>query len=174
MLVYECAILNHDMFTSANNPSLDEAGGCYVFNAKMISEKSKDYSENCGANASAEEVDEGTEEVTTSALDFVLQNRLEEYEVISDKKSFQQWAKAYVKVLSKLYEDKDTEFKAEFQASAKAFCGKVVAAIKDCSFFASTDSAAEDPRNLVVVHWNEDGMTAKCYAFKHGFKETKY
>lgn len=173
MLVYECALYKHDMFTSAANPKLDEAGGCYVFDAKMASEKSQDYSENCGANASAEEAEEGTDEVTSSGLDFVLQNRLEEVQGLDEKKQFQQWIKSLLKVLEKKNEDKDDAFKADFKAAAQAYFKKVVAVIKDCSFFASTESEAEDPRNCVIVHWNDDGVSAKCYAFRYGVIETK-
>lgn len=173
MIVYLCAIKGHDFFTSTSNPVLDEEGGCWVFEAKMSTEKSKDYSENCGANASQEEQEEGTEETSVSALDFIIHNRLEEYTVISDKKTFLGWAKSYMKLLKSYYEEKD-EAKDDFGAAATAFCKKVVASVKDCSFYASSDSAADDPRNMVVVHWNDDGMSAKCYAFKYGFSATKY
>lgn len=51
-----------------------------------------------GANPSAEEMDEGTEEAVERGVDIILNHRLQNMTgVYGDKKTFTQWCKEYMK-----------------------------------------------------------------------------
>lgn len=50
-----------------------------------------------GANPSAEEADEGTDETIESGVDIVLNHNLAESYAFSDKKSYTQYLKEYMK-----------------------------------------------------------------------------
>ena len=88
-----------------------------------------------GANASAEEADEGCDENSTSGIDIVLNHRLVETG-FGDKKGFTDYLKTYMKkVLKHLEENQRTaeieEFKANINKVMKALMGR----FKDLQFF---------------------------------------
>ena len=88
-----------------------------------------------GANASAEEADEGTDENSTSGIDIVLNHRLVETG-FGDKKGFTAYLKAYMKKVLKYLEENDRtaeidEFKSNINNVMKEMMGK----FKDLQFF---------------------------------------
>ena len=88
-----------------------------------------------GSNASAEEVDEGTDENSTSGIDIVLNHRLVETG-FGDKKGFTAYLKAYMKKVLKYLEENDRtaeidEFKSNINNVMKEMMGK----FKDLQFF---------------------------------------
>lgn len=88
-----------------------------------------------GANPSAEEADEGTDENTKQVIDVVASFRLNETSF--DKKSYLQHLKDYMKKVKSALKDKgasDDEVK-EFETKASAYAKKIVANFKDYEFF---------------------------------------
>ena len=88
-----------------------------------------------GANASAEELDEGTDEGSTSGVDVVLNHRLVETG-FGDKKGFTDYLKSYMKKVLKYLEENDRkaeidEFKTNINKVMKEMMGK----FKDLQFF---------------------------------------
>ena len=88
-----------------------------------------------GANASAEEADEGCDENSTSGVDVVLNHRLVETG-FGDKKGFTDYLKSYMKKVLKYLEENDRkaeidEFKANINKVMKEMMGK----FKDLQFF---------------------------------------
>lgn len=68
----------------------------YEVTGKLISRSQGDVQID-GFNASAEEADEGTETVTESGVDVVLNHRLAETYAFNDKKSYTLYLKDYMK-----------------------------------------------------------------------------
>lgn len=68
----------------------------YEVYGKLISRTQGDIAID-GFNASAEEADEGTESVTESGVDIVLNHRLSETYAFNDKKAYTLYLKDYMK-----------------------------------------------------------------------------
>ena len=88
-----------------------------------------------GANASAEEADEGTEESSTSGIDVVLNHRLVETG-FGSKKDFTVYLKDYMKKVVKYLEENDRagevdDFKKNISGVMKDLLGR----FKDLQFF---------------------------------------
>lgn len=84
-------------------------GVLYEVYGKLITRKSGDVQLD-GANPSAEEASEGTEEAVESGVDIVLNHRLCETYAFPDKKSFTLYLKEYMKrLVDKMVENGSTE-----------------------------------------------------------------
>merc|ERR1711894_468600 len=127
-----------------------------------------------GSNASAEEVDEGTDENSTSGIDIVLNHRLVETG-FGDKKGFTAYLKAYMKKVLKYLEENDRaaeieEFKANINGVMKDLMGR----FKDLQFF-SGESMDPDAMICMCEYKDIDGKGEKpiLMFFKHGLEEEK-
>lgn len=88
-------VLGDEMFSDTYKMKLvDEV--LYEVYGKLIQRKEGDISLD-GANPSAEEQDEGTDENVQSGVDIVLNHRLCETYAFSDKKSYTAYLKDYMK-----------------------------------------------------------------------------
>jgi len=101
-----------------------------------------------GANASAEEFDEGTESTSVSGIDFVLDNRLVETG-FGSKKDYTVYLKDYMKKVQKYLEengrkDEVDAFKAGAQKAVKELLGK----FKDLRFY---QGESMDPTAAVLI-----------------------
>jgi hypothetical protein len=87
-----------------------------------------------GANPSAEEADEGTDDNTTTVLDVVHSFRLNETQF--DKKSYLSHLKTYMKKVKETLKSNGAsdETVAEFEKGAQGFAKKVIANFKDYEF----------------------------------------
>jgi hypothetical protein len=124
-----------------------------------------------GANASAEEADEGTEDTAQQVLDIVHSFRLNETGF--DKKGYLSHLKGYMKaVKAKLTEQgKSADEIAEFEKGAQAFAKKIIANFKDYEFLIGESM---DPDAMVILlNYREDGTTPYVTVWKHGLKEEK-
>lgn len=127
-----------------------------------------------GANPSAEEADEGTDEAVESGVDIVLNQRLQECFAFGDKKAFTGYLKDYMKKLvAKLQETNPDEvdvFKTNIQKFSKEMLGK----FKDLSFYTGESM---DPEAMIAIldYKDVDGEEVPVmYFFKHGLTEEKY
>ncbi|KAK3111646.1 hypothetical protein LTR53_012887 [Teratosphaeriaceae sp. CCFEE 6253] len=124
-----------------------------------------------GANPSAEEADEGTEDATTTVLDIAHSFRLNETQF--DKKSYLSHLKSYMKKVKETMKangasDEDvTTFEKGAQGKAK----QIVSNFKDYEFLIGESM---DPDGMVVLlNYREDGVTPYVSVWKHGLKEEK-
>lgn len=173
MIIYKDEMSGDELFTDALRVSESEDGLFICFDTKMKTQKKGCDVQLAGANPSAEDApEEQGEEETESGFEFVLDNRLQEYP-ISDKKSCGAYFKGYFKALLEYYKEKGSEDKCKC-LKEKALQEKVQEIMKkagDMSFFQG-ESNAENPL-LVMVDWNDDGVSGKAYAFKVGVKQEK-
>ncbi|KAK6429316.1 hypothetical protein LTR95_014536 [Oleoguttula sp. CCFEE 5521] len=124
-----------------------------------------------GANASAEEAGEDTEDQKETKIDVVVSFRLNETQF--DKKSYLTHLKGYMKKVKETMKangaSEDTV--KEFETGAGAFAKKVVANFKDYEFLIGESM---DPDGMVMLlNYREDGVTPFVTVWKHGLKEEK-
>lgn len=127
-----------------------------------------------GANASAEEADEGTDDNDTeSGLDIVLNMRLVETG-FKDKKGYLTYLKDYMKrIVAKLEEEGSKDIDT-FKAGSNAFIKEKIGTYKDMQFFQG-ESMDPDAMSGILIHEDKpDGNEAPFfYFFKHGLVEEK-
>merc|ERR1711941_61510 len=126
-----------------------------------------------GANASAEEADEGTDEATTSGVDIVLNHQLVETG-FGSKKDFTVYLKDYMKKVVKYLEDNNRagevdEFKKNINGVMKELLGK----FKDLQFFTGESMEAEAMILIMDYKDYEGEERPVIMAFKHGLEEEK-
>jgi hypothetical protein len=101
-----------------------------------------------GANPSAEEADEGTDDATQQVIDVVYSFRLQETSF--DKKSYLSHLKGYMKAVKEKMKESGASDDAvkEFETGAQAYAKKIVANFKDYEFFIGESM---DPDGMYVL-----------------------
>jgi len=124
-----------------------------------------------GANPSAEEADEGTDEASESGVDIVLNHRL--VETSFDKKSYLAYLKDYMKrIVEHLTENQPDQVEV-FKTNINKVMKELLGRFKDLQFFTGESM---DPDGMVVMleYKDVDGANIPVlYAFKHGLEEEK-
>ncbi|KAI5863086.1 translationally-controlled tumor protein [Durotheca rogersii] len=125
-----------------------------------------------GANASAEEADEGLEDSAQKVNNILHSFRLQPTSF--DKSSYLTYLKGYLKRVSKHYAEKPgvtEEDVKSFQTKAQAYAKKIVANFKDYEFY--TGESMEVDGMVVLLNYREDGVTPYVVLWKHGLEEMK-
>ncbi|KAF2010934.1 microtubule/calcium-binding protein [Aaosphaeria arxii CBS 175.79] len=124
-----------------------------------------------GANPSAEDADEGTDDAAQTVIDVVHSFRLNETSF--DKKSYLSHLKTYMKKVKEGLAEKgasEDEIK-EFEKGAQGFAKKIVTNFKDYEFLIGESM---DPDGMVILlNYREDGVTPFVTVWKHGLSEMK-
>ncbi|ESZ95970.1 Translationally-controlled tumor protein [Sclerotinia borealis F-4128] len=157
-------ILTDDEIISDSYDLKEVDGVVYEIDCSMITIGA--VSVNTGANASAEEADEGTEDGDSKVNDIVSSFRLNNTSF--DKKSYLTHLKGYMKaVKEKLKENKATDEEiTKFEKGAAAYAKKIVGSFKEYDFFVGESM---DPDGMVVLmNYREDGVTPYVTVWKHG------
>ncbi|KAK6415267.1 hypothetical protein LTR81_011002 [Elasticomyces elasticus] len=124
-----------------------------------------------GANASAEEAEEGTEDSAQQVIDIVYSFRLNETSF--DKKSYLGHLKQYMKKVKETMKANaaSDESVQEFEKGAQGKAKEIVSNFKDYEFLIGESM---DPDGMVVLlNYREDGTTPYVSIWKHGLKEMK-
>ncbi|KAI1484107.1 hypothetical protein K445DRAFT_84071 [Daldinia sp. EC12] len=124
-----------------------------------------------GANASAEEADEGVEDSAQKVNNIIHSFRLQPTSF--DKASYLSYLKGYMKKLAKHLKDNgasDEEVK-DFQTKAQGFAKKIVSNFKDYEFY--TGESMDVDGMVVLLNYREDGVTPYVTVWKHGLEEMK-
>ncbi|KAK5685053.1 hypothetical protein LTS10_003128 [Elasticomyces elasticus] len=124
-----------------------------------------------GANASAEEAEEGTEDTAQQVIDIVYSFRLNETSF--DKKSYLGHLKQYMKKVKETMKANGAsdESVQEFEKGAQGKAKEIVTNFKDYEFLIGESM---DPDGMVVLlNYREDGTTPYVSIWKHGLKEMK-
>lgn len=126
-----------------------------------------------GANPSAEEADEGTDEAVESGVDIVLNHRLCETG-FGDKKQFTVYLKDYMKkVLAKLEENAPDQVDV-FKTNVNNVMKDILGRFKDLQFFTG-ESMDADGMIAMMEYRDIDGVsTPILMCFKHGLEEEKF
>ncbi|KAE8448420.1 hypothetical protein EG329_009485 [Mollisiaceae sp. DMI_Dod_QoI] len=126
---------------------------------------------NTGANASAEEADEGVEDGAVQVNNVVNSFRLQSTSF--DKKSYLTHLKGYMKKVKEALKEKGAsdETIKEFETGAQSYAKKIVANFKDYDFYVGESM---DPDGMVLLmNYREDGVTPFVTVWKHGLTEMK-
>ena len=126
-----------------------------------------------GANASAEEAAEGTDENSVSGIDVVLNHRLVETG-FGSKKDFTTYLKDYMKKVIKHLEDNGRSGEVDdFKKNISAVMKDLIGRFKDLQFFTG-ESMDPDAMICMVEYKDVDGSDRPVLMFfKHGLDEEK-
>merc|ERR1712001_47193 len=171
MKIYEDVFSNDEMFSDTYpiklvNDCMWEVTGNHI-------SRTQDDIQLAGANASAEEADEGTDAASESGIDVVLNHRLCETG-FGSKKDYTVYLKDYMKKVVKYLEENDRKdevdgFKTNISGVMKELLGK----FKDLQFFTGESMDAE--AMILMVEYRDVNGEEKpiIMAFKHGLREVK-
>jgi len=131
-----------------------------------------------GANASAEEAAEGTEEASQTGVDIVLNHRLTETS-FGKKGDYATYLKGYMKnVVKKLEENGKGDQVDEFKKNIQPYISEILKDWKDLMFFVGESM---DPDAMIVLGIEKEVEIAGekqerpvLIFFKHGLEEEKF
>ncbi|KAF1811466.1 microtubule/calcium-binding protein [Eremomyces bilateralis CBS 781.70] len=168
MIIYKDLITGDEIISDSYN--LKEIDGvAYEADCTRISVGNDNV--DIGANPSAEEADEGTEDAAQTVIDVVHSFRLNETQF--DKKSYLSHLKGYMKKVKEALKEKDAsdEEVKDFETKASGFAKKIVSNFKDYEFLIGESM---DPDGMVILlNYREDGVTPFITVWKHGLTEMK-
>jgi len=168
MIIYKDLITGDELISDSYN--LREVDGVvYEADCKKISVGGETF--DTGANASAEEAEDGTDDQIQQVIDVVHSFRLNETSF--DKKSYLSHLKTYMKKVKEGMKERGAsdEEVSVFEKGASAYAKKIVGNFKDYEFLIGESM---DPDGMVVLlNYREDGITPFVTIWKHGLKEEK-
>ncbi|KAK0623610.1 translationally controlled tumor protein [Immersiella caudata] len=168
MIIYKDAITDDEIISDSYD--LKEVDGVvYEVDCAMIVEGAVEV--DIGANASAEEAEEGVEDAAVKVNNVVHSFRLQSTSF--DKKSYLTYLKGYMKAVKKHLQDSgksEAEIK-DFETKAGAFAKKIIGNFKDWEFY--TGESMNPDGMVVLLNYREDGVTPYVVVWKHGLKEMK-
>ncbi|CAL1261223.1 unnamed protein product [Larinioides sclopetarius] len=172
MRIYKDLITGDEMFTDSSKfKVVDDC--LYEVECVHVQRRQGDIQLD-GANPSAEDADEGTEDVVESGLDLVLNQRL--VETGFSKADYKTYLKTYTKSLQDKWKElgmSDSEIsdaKSKFTEAVK----KVLPKIGDYQFFMGESSNPDGLIAMLDYRENSDGSeTPIMIFFKHGLEEEK-
>nr|XP_057938284.1 translationally-controlled tumor protein homolog [Doryrhamphus excisus] len=163
MIIYRDAISNDEMFTDVypikETPIFYEVEGKHItvvdgnIDGALI-----------GANASAEEPEEGTDCNSVSGVNVVLHNKL--VETSYDKKSYIVHIKDYLKKIREKLDSENPERVDQFMTDANAEVKKLLPALKNLQFF--TGESMNPDGMVAILDYREDESTPYLRFFKDG------
>jgi len=181
MIIFKDLVYENELFTDAYRPKLlDDGSNCFTWTSKIVTRKVGQIDDALiGGNASAEEATEESEVASKTGFDFELDANLETQDY-TKKKDYQQWLKTYLKkVIAKLEADSPDKV-ADAKSSAKKFMEMVVGffnAKNDLSFYSGPGNDDDELGyiigNIIMVLWNEDGVSGTAFCWAGGLKQEK-
>lgn len=169
MLIYQDIITGDEIISDSYD--LKDVGGI-VFEADcaMITEEAVQV--NTGANASAEEAEEGVEDTAVRVNNIVHSFRLQNTSF--DKKGYLTYLKGYMKAVKAALQEagkSDEEVKA-FETGAQKFVKEsLLPNFKDFEFY--TGESMNPDGLVVLLNYREDGTTPYIIVWQHGLKSIK-
>jgi len=172
MLIYKDLISGNEMFGDTYKVKLVDEVIYEVF-GKLTTQKSASFVLE-GANASAEEAEEGLEEGVVSGVDIVIAHRL--VETHFDKKGYTVYLKDYMKRLIVKLEELKTpaETISLFKTNVNKSIMEILKRFKELQFFTGESM---DPDGMVALmeYRDIDGQSIPVLmCFKHGLLEEKF
>merc|ERR1711863_102091 len=171
MKIFEDVFSNDEMFSDTYPLKLKD--DClWEITCKHIS-RTQDDIQLAGANASAEEADEGTDAASESGVDVILNHRLVETG-FGSKKDYTVYLKDYMKKVIAYLEENDMKDQVDgFKKNIQAVMGDLLKKFKDLQFFTG-ESMNPDAMILMVEYRDVNGEERPIImGFKHGLREVK-
>ncbi|KAK9825472.1 hypothetical protein WJX81_007211 [Elliptochloris bilobata] len=156
MIIYKDKLSGDEMFADSYPMREVEDGFFYEVDGswQTVGEVHVDT----GANASAEEAEETVDDTARKVVDIIESFRLVE-QPSYDKKAFMAYIKPWLKrVIEKLPEAEQEEFKAKSQSAMKFLLGK----IKELQFFLGESM---DPESTMAYAYYKDGGSSPTFLF---------
>ncbi|OTA98924.1 hypothetical protein M426DRAFT_325581 [Hypoxylon sp. CI-4A] len=170
MLIFKDALTERKDELLSDSYKLKEVDGvAYEADCAMIEIGA--VSVDTGANASAEEAEDGVDDSAEKVNNIIHSFRLQPTSF--DKASYLSYLKGYMKKLAKHLKDNgasDEEVK-DFQTKAQAFAKKIISNFKDYEFY--TGESMDVDGMVVLLNYREDGVTPYVTVWKHGLEEMK-
>merc|ERR1712110_1195175 len=171
MKIYEDVFSGDEMFSDTYPIKLVK--DCmWEITGKHIS-RTQDDIQLAGANASAEEADEGTDAASESGVDVILNHRLVETG-FGSKKDYTVYLKDYMKKVVKYLEENDRKDQvADFKTNISKVMKEMLGKFKDLQFYTG-ESMDPDAMILMLEYRDVDGEEKPILmGFKHGLREVK-
>ena len=168
MIIYKDIITGDEIISDSYD--LKEVDGvAYEADCRKITVGGETF--DTGANASAEEQEEGAEDSAETKIDVVYSFRLNETGF--DKKGYLTYLKGYMKSVKEALIKKgaDEATIKEFESKAQGFAKKIITNFKDYEFF--TGESMNPDGMIVLLNYREDGVTPYVTVWKHGLEEMK-
>jgi len=162
-------IITGDEIISDSYDLKEVDGAVYEVDCAMITLGAVEV--NTGANASAEEADEGVEDGAVQVNNVVNSFRL--HSTSFDKKSYLSHLKTYMKKVKEALKENGAgdDVVKEFETGAQAYAKKIVGKFKDYDFYIGESM---DPDGMVILmNYREDGTTPYVTVWKHGLTQMK-
>ncbi|KAL4112485.1 hypothetical protein QTP88_016262 [Uroleucon formosanum] len=173
MKIFKDIFSGDEMFSDTYKFKLID-GVLYEVYGKLITRKLGDVTID-GANPSAEEASEGTEEAVESGVDVVLNHRLMETYAFPDKKSFTLYLKEYMKrLVDKMTENGSTEVDV-FKTNINKVMKDLLTRFKELQFFTGENMDIENGM-VAMLEYRDigDDNVPVLMLFKHGLDEEKF
>lgn len=174
--------------TAARSPSAASSSVRFLSASNTSQDPATNRFTDTGANASAEEQEEGAEDAAEQVIDVVHSFRLNSTGF--DKKSYLTYLKGayrccwytmvnadyvlgYMKAVKEKLKEKgadEAEIK-DFESKAQGFAKKIIANFKDYDFY--TGESMNPDGMVVLMNYREDGVTPYVTVWKHGLTEMK-
>ncbi|ENN77227.1 translationally-controlled tumor protein homolog isoform X1 [Dendroctonus ponderosae] len=172
MRIYKDKFTGDEMFSDTYKIKLVD-GVIYEVYGKHVTRKNGEI-QLAGANPSAEEADEGTEEGAESGVDIVLNHRLQESYAFPDKKSYTLYLKDYMKkLIPKLEQDAPDQvdiFKNNINKTMK----DILSRFKDLQFFTGESMDIDGLVGLMEYRDIDGDSVPVMMFFKQGLDEEKF
>ncbi|EFQ27121.1 hypothetical protein CGRA01v4_07568 [Colletotrichum graminicola] len=169
MIIYK-DIITDDEIISDSYDLKDIDGIVYEADCAMITEGAVQI--DTGANASAEEADEGVEDTEVKVNNIVHSFRLQSTQF--DKKGYLTYLKGYMKAVKTALQEKGApaEKITAFEKGAQAYVKeKLLPNFKDFEFY--TGESMNPDGMVVLLNYREDGVTPYIIVWQHGLTEMK-
>jgi len=171
MRIYKDFITGDEMFSDTYKIKLVDQV-LYEVTGKLVTRKGGDIQLD-GANPSAEEASEDTDEAVESGVDIVLNHRLVETFAF-DKKGYMLYLKDYMKKIVERLQEKEPDQVDVFKTNMNKVMKELLGRFKDLQFFTG-ESMDPDGMVVMVEYKDVDGDNIPIlYAFKHGLEEEKF
>ncbi|KAK1967113.1 translationally controlled tumor-associated [Colletotrichum sublineola] len=169
MIIYK-DIITDDEIISDSYDLKDIDGIVYEADCAMITEGAVNV--DTGANASAEEADEGIEDTEVKVNNIVHSFRLQSTQF--DKKGYLTYLKGYMKAVKAALQEKGApaEKITAFEKGAQTYVKeKLLPNFKDFEFY--TGESMNPDGMVVLLNYREDGVTPYIIVWQHGLTEMK-
>lgn len=169
MLIYQ-DIITGDEIISDSYDLKDVNGIVFEADCAMITEEAVNV--DTGANASAEEADEGLEDTAVRVNNILSSFRLQSTSF--DKKGYLTYLKGYLKAVkaAMLEAGKSEEEVKKFESGAQKYVKETLLPnFKDFEFY--TGESMNPDGLIVLLNYREDGTTPYVICWQHGLKSIK-
>ncbi|KAM0812508.1 putative Translationally controlled tumor protein [Seiridium cardinale] len=171
MIIYKDIVTGSELISDSYD--LKEVDGIlFEADCAMISVGGESF--DTGANASAEEAEEGTEDGIKKVNNVIHSFQLQPMEM--DKKQYTSHIKGYIKVV-KAHMDKtgaSEEEKEAFKTKGQDFLKRVLKNFGDYETYIGESGVSDnDDQQVVLLNYREDGVTPFFTFWKHGLKGEK-